>query len=292
MSDPGWFPTGAGSVSGRTDLVWVRGPDSISFLDGLLSQNIGGLGPGEGERSLLLAPNGKLRAILHALRNGDEVGLLCDAMVTDRVREDLLRFKIRVDVEIELESRPVWEVWGPQATAVVGHEGPGMGFRETGFVAGFPLLHSDLPRLVAVGSIPEAPAIPPHVFEQIRIAHGEPVAAIDLDDKVIPQEVLDVTTAVDFEKGCYLGQELVARIESRGHVNRRMAGFLFWGDGMPAQGSAVVLGEQTVGKLTSIAASPELSGSIALGMVRAEIEPGTEIVAGAERGRVAALPLA
>ena len=144
---------------------------------------------------------------------------------------------------------------------------------------------------MAVGITPDVPTIPPEVFESIRIAHGQPVAGIDLDDKVIPQEVLDVSTAVDFDKGCYLGQELVARIESRGHVNRRLPGLFFPGDGKPASGSELVLGERAVGRLTSVAASHSNHGALALGMVRAEIQNGTAIVAGDRHGRVAELPM-
>lgn len=289
MSDHDSFSASAGVAASRTSLVWVQGTDAVSFLEGLLSQNIAAILPGEGAPSLLLAPNGKLRAILRVVRTEDRIGLLCDAAVENAVAEDLKRFKIRVKVEIELETADVWDVWGPEAAAIVGYDGSGLQVGENCAVAGYPLQRSDLPRYVVVGDRPDAPKIPPDVIESIRIAHGEPVAGVDLDDKVIPQEALDVSAAVDFAKGCYLGQELVARIDSRGHVNRRLAGFTFPGSSEPLAGSEVTLGDRAVGRLTSVGRSS--GGAIGLGMLRTEVGDATEIAAGEAPGRVCPLPM-
>ncbi len=111
--------TGAGVVTDWHDLVWVRGPDTVTFLDGLVSQAVEPIALGETARSLLLAPRGKLRAPHVLLRGDQEVGLLTDAGIGAVVVEDLRRFKIRVDVTIEPEPRPVVAVWGPAAATVV-----------------------------------------------------------------------------------------------------------------------------------------------------------------------------
>jgi folate-binding protein YgfZ len=278
-------------IADRTALVWVEGADSTSFLDGLLSQRIEGLRPGDSARSLFLAPNGKLRAILRVIRAGDRLGLLCDAGAAEGVCRDLTRFKIRVEVRIVQEAQRVWDVWGPEAAVVAGFDGPGVRYEAERLVARNPLLSSDLPRLVVVGDRPDAPALLGDAFAAIRIANGEPVAGVDLDDKVIPQEVLDVSTAVDFDKGCFLGQELVARIESRGHVNRRLSGFAFPGETGPVPGAEVMVGERSIGRVTSVGNSTHHGGAIALGMVRAEIANGTEIRADGIAGRVTSLPI-
>ncbi len=290
MSDHPQLPAAATVIADRTSLIWVTGPDAVPFLDGLLSQNVASIAVGEGARSLLLAPNGKLRAILRVLRVDSGIGLLCDTAVVETVVGDLSRFKIRVDVEIGATAERVWEVWGPAAAAAVGYDGAGVKIRGDGIVAAYPLQRSDLPRFVASGAKPQTAETDAEAIESIRIELGEPVAGVDLDDKVIPQEVVDVSTAVDFDKGCYLGQELVARIDSRGHVNRRLAGFTFPGSIRPETGSDVVVGERVVGRLTSVGRSAEHGEGIALGMLRTDVDDGSEIVADGVPGIVRALP--
>lgn len=131
----------------------------------------------------------------------------------------------------------------------------------------------------------------PAMVEMVRIEHGEAVGGIDLDDKVIPQEAIDTAAAVDFTKGCYLGQELVARIDSRGHVNRRLIGFVFAGGAQPPAGSDIVHEDRVVGRLTSVTPSEQLGGTIGLGMLRTEVGAEAAITAGEICGRVCELPI-
>lgn len=291
MSDHIRFTEGAGRIGGRTSLLWVTGTDAVPFLDGLLSQNVAAIPPGRGARSLLLAPNGKLRAVLRILRGEDRIGLLCDAGVHETVVGDLNRFRIRVDVDIAVEDGRVLDVWGYGAAAAVGYDGSGWEDRADVIIAAYPLQRSNLPRFITVGLEPDTPTIPADLLDSIRISAGEPVVGVDLDEKVIPQEAMDVSSAVDFAKGCYLGQELVARIDSRGHVNRRLAGLLFPSSDTLATGSEVTHEHQPVGRLTSVARLEDVDGSIALGMLRAEVEEGAGIVAGGVTGRVTSLPM-
>jgi folate-binding protein YgfZ len=292
MSDSHRVTPETGVVADRTSLVWVGGPDAVSFLEGLLSQGIGAMRPGAGARSLLLAPNGKLRALLWVLRDEDRIGLLCDAGILDTVLGDLRRFKIRVNVEITVETERVWEVWGPAAATLTGHDGSDvLRVGESGLVAPYPLQRSPLPRFVVIGAKPRAPIMSPAMVEMVRIEHGEAVGGIDLDDKVIPQEAIDTAAAVDFTKGCYLGQELVARIDSRGHVNRRLIGFVFAGGAQPPAGSDIVHEDRVVGRLTSVTPSEQLGGTIGLGMLRTEVGAEAAITAGEICGRVCELPI-
>ncbi len=270
------------------DLVWVRGPDTVRFLDGLVSQAVEPMTPGSVARSLLLAPQGKLRAPHVLLRGDDEVGLLCDAGSGATVVADLRRFKIRVDVSIEPEQRPVVDVVGPAASAAVAEitaTGPvAAGWTESGVavVAALPF-GSGLPRLVVAGLDGdgfEAAGLRRagrQAMDAVRIEAGEPLMGVDIDEATIPQEAGLVDGAVDFDKGCYLGQELVARIDSRGHVNRRLRGIRLTTNVVPPLGAEVRSGERVVGTLTSVAESLELRAPIGLAMLRREVEAGTKV---------------
>lgn len=278
-------------VSGRLGVVWVTGPDTVSFLDGLLSQNIAAISVGETGRTLLLAPNGKLRGILFVLRGDGRVGLVGDAANAEAVAADLRRFKIRVDVDINTDPRQVTEIWGDYPGQVVVPEagrwvedGESVRFR-------MPFQHAATDRIVVIGGDEGRELQSPDDFDALRIELGEPVVGVDLDEKTIPQEGVAVDQYVDFTKGCYLGQELVARIDSRGHVNRRLAGLVITGDESPAPGAAVTKDGQAMGAVTSAAFSTRLGSVVALAMVRAEIAEGETVAVAGCRARVTALPI-
>lgn len=300
--------TDAAVVSEWHEIVWVRGPDTVRFLDGLVSQAVASLDPGVVARSLLLAPQGKLRAPHYLVRGEDEVGLVVDLGVADTAAADLRRFKIRVDVVIEAETRPVLDVWGPHAgdvvASVVGAAPAAAtwvrGEEETLAVGlSFPLV--DLPRTVLVGADLESLAATGVVragrlaADAVRIEAGEPIMGVDIDEGTIPQEGDVVAGAVDFAKGCYLGQELVARIDSRGHVNRHLRGVVIGTNVLPPLGAEIVADSRVVGVLTSVAESLELRAPVGLALVRREVAPGAPVGVrwqGAEvPARIAVLPL-
>jgi folate-binding protein YgfZ len=244
-------------------------------------------------RSLLLAPNGKLRATLLVLRGQDRVGLACDVGLAAVVAGDLSRFKIRVDAEIELESGPVWEIWGTATTAGL-QKIPSEGtWIDHGGVVIFsmPFRHSDLGRTVVIGEAPRCPVATLADLTPLRIEIGEPIMGVDLNDSTIPQEGVDVASAVDFTKGCYLGQELVARIDSRGHVNKHLAGLVVDGRDIPPAGSDVVLDDRTVGTVTSAAWSSDREVVVALAMVRVEVPAGVAVDVAGQAGTVLDLPM-
>lgn len=278
-------------MEGRLGLVWVTGPDAVTFLDGILSQSVAATGCGATARSLLLAPNGKMRATLFLLRGEDRVGLVCDAGRVDTVIADLSRFKIRVDVAIELDRRPVYEVWGA-TRAADGVPAIGSWTEEAGRLAfAMPLARHNLPRRVVVGPAPDTPLVDHSEIDVVRIEAGEPVMGVDLDDRTIPQEGVDVADYVDFTKGCYLGQELVARIDSRGHVNRRLVGLDIEGDQIPGHGIPVERDAREVGIVTSASWSASRGRVIALGMLRVEIEPEDQVTVEMRSAQVVALPM-
>ena len=127
-------------------------------------------------------------------------------------------------------------------------------------------------------------------FEAVRIEAGVPVFGIDFDENNLPQEVGRDKEAISFTKGCYLGQETVARIDALGHVNQRIVGVQFTGREVPAVGSELSSAGAVVGRVTSSAYSPALGAPLALAMVRREANAvGTRLNSAVGAGEVIAL---
>ncbi len=278
---------GCGLVAGATELGWARGPDAVTFLDGLLSQDIAAIPSGGVARSLLLEPRGKLRALLWLLRGEEAVGLIADAGAYEDVASDLGRYRIRVDVELDAAAKPALELWGPGSASVlaaagcpvpdaggwVGEDGVVAAHAPLGGLARYVVTGADGDVLVAAGARPAGTL----AVDTVRIEAGEPRMGVDVDHKTIPQESGLVPQTVSFTKGCYLGQELVARIDTRGRVNRHLRGVAIAENVLPPLGSQVVAGETTVGTITSLGESLELRAPVALGLLRREVEPGAEV---------------
>ena len=298
----------AGVVEVERASVLVHGPDAVSYLQSLISADLDGVGDGEGVRSLLLTPQGKLDAEFRLLRVGDDCWLDADEGIGARLTEALVRFKIRVKVDVEdrSDSWGVLALKGPNAEAtlrtaagvevpavqhahvpwggarIVRADWPGLpGFDVVGAPAELER-HED--QLIAVGAMPAIE----EDYEAVRIEAGVPRQTLDLDDRIIPQEAFLDEDAVSFTKGCFLGQELVTRIDTRGHVNRYLRGVRLGADA--PTGAEVMVDDKTVGTLTSTAISPRL-GPIALAMIRREVEPPAEVTVNGTPATVDALPL-
>jgi folate-binding protein YgfZ len=129
-------------------------------------------------------------------------------------------------------------------------------------------------------------------FHTARIEAGTPLFGIDFDDQNLPQEIGRDREAISFTKGCYLGQETVARIDALGHVNQQIVGIRFHGSDVPGVGTQLLRGGAVVGKVTSPAFSPKLNCAIALAMVRREVTAdGTSLTCQTGDCEVIRLPL-
>jgi tRNA-modifying protein YgfZ len=254
------------------ELVWFTGSDAVRFLNDIISQEIGEMTPGEVRRSLLLNVRGKLDHILWVLRGDDLVGLLTDTGRGEELASTLGRYRIRVDVAIEVETRPLWVLIGEERQGWSGsREGP---------------LEADIswratPRALFAGSRPDLDLGSEDDYELVRITSGEALWGVDVDEATIPQESDLVDLAVDFDKGCFLGQEVVGRIQHRGHVNRLLRILDIEGSASP--GDQIVWGDKEVGLVTSI------SGSVGLGMVRREVPVAAVVGVGSATAVVRAI---
>ena len=259
----------------------------ITFLQGQLSQDIARLAAGESTWALLLQPQGKVTAFLRVLRSGEEELVLeTDAGFGAAVIERLNRFKLRVKCDLDPLAWRCVAVRGPAAHDVV----------DGGVVA-------DWPGLAGVDVVGESPAAPDGVrvcsleaYEAVRIEAGIPVMGRELDEGTIPAEAGVVDMSVSFTKGCYTGQELVARIDSRGgNVPRRLRGVILGDGAMPPAGATIHADGKETGRLTSVAFSPRAGAAVALAYVRRAVETPADVVVewdgGSSPARVEALPL-
>ncbi len=295
--------SGEGYVTDHSEIVWVSGEDAVAFLDGQVSQDVAGMTAGTTARSFLLEPRGKLVALLWLLRGNGRVGMVTGSGRGAGVIEHLERFRFRVDVEFVLDERRVIEVWGSDLADVIGRTGSDQGMdwidpdgMTVALLGGVPLSRLllagiDDERLEGLGVMPAGRV----AADAIRIEAGEPIMGVDVDEATIPQESGLVVESVSFTKGCYVGQELVARIDSRGRVNRRLVGVTMSGNVVPPAGSEVVAGDAVVGTLSTVGESLAMGAPAALAMVRREIEAGDEVAvrweSGSVEARVLALPL-
>jgi folate-binding protein YgfZ len=136
------------------------------------------------------------------------------------------------------------------------------------------------------------PSIEPDAYEVARIEAGVPRLGVDVDERTIPQEAFLDRDAVSFTKGCFVGQELVCRIDTRGHVNRHLRKLRLDRASVPERGADVIVDGAAVGTVTS--ATPAPDGALALAMVRREVEPPAEVAVRSPGGdlsaRVESLP--
>lgn len=248
------------------DLVWFRGPDTIRFLNDLISQEIAKIEPGTVTRSLLLEPQGKLRHVLWVLRGEDDVGLITDPGRGEELAGDLGRYKIRVDVEIERDDGDVRVVVGGSSLGERGH----WKREDDALVAD--ISWPNLERWLITGDKPDLPTMGEDEYEAVRISAGEPRWGVDVDESTIPHVSGLVPETVDFTKGCFLGQELVARIDSRGGNVPENLRLLELGNSDGGPGSAVTVDGEDVGEITS------RSGSFALATLKRGVEPGDRVM--------------
>jgi tRNA-modifying protein YgfZ len=305
-----WLRTDAAVVDlSDQGCVRVVGPDARSFLDSLASQDLTVLADGDGAHSLLLQPQGKLTADFRILQIGaEELWLDADVGVGALLAAGLNRFKIRVKVEVVdvTAERGKLTVKGPNAPARVadalGVEVPERQHAHVGW-KGARVVRADWPALAGVDVVgPRADVAAAWdalvdagvhragllALEALRVEAGIPRQGYELDDSTIPQEAFLERDAVSFTKGCFLGQELVCRIDTRGHVNRLLRGLVVEGEFEPEIGADVTVGEKVVGRVTSVARSPRL-GIIALALLRREVEPPAALTVAFDGGTVGAL---
>jgi folate-binding protein YgfZ len=286
----------------------LSGGGAKAYLNGLVSNDIEALEEGRGCYAAVLTPKGKMLGDLRVLDRGDELLLIIERAALQEVFNVLWRGRVGHDVEVHKRTlqRGLLSLAGPRSREVAGAAGLAAEEHASapGEVGDVPVLlvatdtgvevvcdAGETGRvrqaLEARGAVPVSEA----AAECLRVERGRPRYGIDLDDSVIPQEAGLNERAVSFTKGCYVGQETVARLHYRGKPNRHLRGLRLSEPATP--GDELRLGERPVGRLGSVALSPRL-GPIALALVRREASPGDTLAVGdgAATAEVVELPFA
>ncbi|MBV9337460.1 MAG: folate-binding protein YgfZ [Solirubrobacterales bacterium] len=279
----------------------LSGADAATFLQGQVTNDVQGLAVGAGCYAAFLTPKGKMLGDVRILNTGDELLLDTERVALQALFNMIRRFSLGYAVELHKRTneRGLLALIGPNAGAIAGVEylpakenahGPasvaGIQARAIRTDTGIDLLcnANDVEALRAGLDEAGALAVGEAAAECLRVELGRPRYGIDLDDTVIPQEAGLNERAVSFTKGCYVGQETVARLYYRGKPNRTLRGLRLSAPAEP--GEELTFGGRAVGRITSVASSPRF-GPIALAFVRREAPVGTTVSVGSEDGATA-----
>lgn len=291
-------------------VIRIEGRDAIKWLHKIVTANVQGLATGQGAHSALLDAKGHFVADFVLLRDGDALGALVEPSAKQMLLDALRRYVIREQVKLaDVTDR--WEcltLIGPEAGALVervleirapsqlndwvwGHLG------ETAAR----ILRSARARVAAYdimipvsgaadlrAALDDVPRLSDETLETLRVEAGLPRWGVDMDESTLALEVPDVMQ-IRVDQGCYVGQEVVARIAHRGHVNRNLRGLRMENEYVPPRDEPIQFDGIEVGKVTSAARSP-VFGNIALGYVRRHVEPGSQVRVGSYAARVVELP--
>ena len=301
-------------LSGRAK-VSLTGGDRVRWLNGMITNNVRDLPVGSGVYAFLLNPQGHILGDLYAFQRGDSLLIDTEKTQQEKLLETFDHYIIMDDVEVADLSQQMTSIGiiGPQAREALGLGG--LEFNELKPLHFVDTVWQDIPlTLVRTDNLSVksyelwlardwytkawdaltrsgCKAASAAAAELLRIACGIPRYGQDIRERDLPQET-EQQRALHFSKGCYIGQEIVERIRSRGNVHRKFTGFEVHGP-LPVSGTRIEVEGKHVGEVTSSASLPGAAGDhrMALGLIRREIAiPGKELQAGDARLSVATLP--
>jgi folate-binding protein YgfZ len=283
----------------------VLGPDGAEYLQGQLTNDVEALGVGEGQYAALLDRKGHMQTDLRVLRVGEDAILLdSEPLAKDAALRHLTMYSIGRDVQVgdataerafisligpraaEIAGTPPLPEFANEATKLASVDIVAVGTRE-----GIDILFPAAERERVIAALTEAGAVEvsPEAVEILRVEAGVPRFGAEMDAGTMPAEASIVDDAVSFTKGCYIGQETVARLHYKGKPNKHLRGLRLSAAAVP--GAALRLGDKEVGTLGGAVVSPA-HGPIGLAIVRREAEPGAELTVGEDgvTAEVVALP--
>ena len=297
--------------------ISLTGGDRVRWLNGMVTNNIRDLEVGRGVYAFLLNPQGHILGDLYAYNRGDSLLVDTDEAQLEKILAVFDKYIIMDDVEVANVSgtRSSVGIAGPksrEALQAAGFEVPELTplqFVEiTGRQVDAILVRGDIPQIesfelwLAPADVDKAyqalrsagaKAVGEEALELLRIAAGIPRYGVDIRERDLPQET-EQDRALNFSKGCYVGQEIVERIRSRGQVRRKFTGFEVEGQ-LPAPGGKIQVEGKDVGEITSATSLPLAGGErrVALGYIRREVAtPGKQVDADGGAATVANLPFA
>lgn len=279
-----------GVAVGKRESILVTGDDAEAYLQGQLSQDMATIAPGTSAPSLLLQPQGKIASYLRVTRLDDGFVLDVDTGAVETTVTRLERFKLRTAVDFVVTDWVSLSFRGPGTVGLTTPDAPVKAEVDWSGLVGVDVIGPEL-------SVPAGvTVVSDDAWEAVRIEAGVPAMGSELTEDTIPEAAGIVETAVSFTKGCYTGQELVARIDSRGgNVPKRLRGLVMQSNVLPPVGSELVLDDRVVGEVTSVAESLDLRAPVALCYAARSVEPPAVLevrwAGGSAPGEVRSLPL-
>ncbi len=281
-------------------LLEAAGPQHQKFLQGMLSSEVLNRQAGEGCLAALMTVKGHVRALLRALVTRGAVVLEMPADRLSPVEQTLLHYKVAAPVRFQKRPAAILGLLGPrsrEALRAAGGEVPDLGpeahvdarvagqavrvARASDLPGGGFVVHAEPAGAAAVWSALVAAGARPlgrRALDALRVEAGRPWYGPDVTEENLLHETGLVRECHSATKGCYIGQEVVIRVEHQGHVNKRLSGLLVAGDAVPPVKADILSGERRVGTVTSAVFSPILKRGIALGFVRRGFwDPGTKL---------------
>ena len=254
-------------------LFQLVGPDATRYLNGQVSIDVTRLTPRAARPACLLTAKGKLCALVQIWRDDEKLLVECDAALAESVHARLERYLIADDARLEAV-----EISSPRFHIFCG-EAPAGALR---------IDRTGRPGFDTAERPTSLPVATPEQLAILRIIHGQPSWGLEINEDTLPQEARLEETAVDFDKGCYVGQETVSRLKSVGRVNKRLHGFL---GTLPATVALPVRlhpagrSDITAGHLTSVAAHFDIAQTVALGYLNRQFEDLERFGLSDEQGR-------
>jgi aminomethyltransferase len=284
---------GAGLYQQDRGLISVHGGEAVQFLDGLISNDVKTLE--DGARMTAAFPNaqGRLLALVRVVRQGDRFLFETEAATRQKIFDNLFRFTMAGDFFVE-DLSEMYQFVSVFDRSFIPITPPFTEF-DTGYGADYFVHRDDAADFLGELKYFGAAEISDELFETLRIEHGIPRYGVDMDENTIVPE-LGIDEMISYTKGCYIGQEIIARIHFRGHVAKKLTGVKSLktpaGDDIlkPGQELQSVEGK-SAGRITSVTISPKLHRAIGLAYVRYEhLSEGTELAAGDTGIEVTGLP--
>jgi folate-binding protein YgfZ len=300
--------------------ISLKGGDRVRWMNGMVTNNIRDLAAGYGVYAFLLNPQGRILGDMNVYNLGGTLVVETDRSQLEKILATFDHYIIMDDVEVTniSEEWTALGVAGPKSRAVLDAAGivvPTLqplqshvaqcececDCLECTVVRGederresYEIWLAPKDVLKTWQALLDAGATPvgSQALERLRIADGIPLYGVDIRERDLPQET-EQARALNFSKGCYVGQEIVERIRSRGNVHRKFTGFLIEGAGNVAAGDKIIYEEKEVGEITSVGVLPTPSGerTAALGYIRREVgAPGRELTVGGMKAMVTQLP--
>ena len=287
-------------------VVRVTGPDRLSWLNSLGTQEVGALEPGVGVEYMILSPQGRVEHVASIVDDGEAAWLITETAAGLATFLDRMRFMLRVEVaDVSADWAAIGEAVSspaaPGEPVTWADPWPGISAGGTSYAAADATAGADRAwRLVLVPRDTLEAAVRERVdsgwtlagtwaTEAIRIAAHRPRAATEVDATTLPHELDWLRTAVHLHKGCYRGQETVAKVHNVGRPPRRLTLLHLDGSGhtVPEPGAEVRLGDKVVGRVTSVARHHEL-GPVALAAIKRAADPAATLTVAADGDPIAA----